>query len=139
MKWLDVLLGRLRPRPPAPPPPDTAADLLELHNTARFWFAYAPLTLHPLLSVAAQSQAERMAAAGRLSHEPALADRLGLVAYAYRACGENVAEGQQTPQEVFDDWFASSGHRANVLRPDFRHAGFGRAGRFWCAVFASPR
>ncbi len=35
--------------------------------------------------------------------------------------GENIAMGQNTPEEVMADWMSSDGHRANILRPEFNY------------------
>lgn len=43
----------------------------------------------------------------------------------YTAAGENIAAGQATPQAVMDSWMNSSGHRANIMNPDFTHIGVG--------------
>jgi uncharacterized protein YkwD len=40
--------------------------------------------------------------------------------------GENLAAGQGTVDEVMTAWLGSSGHRANILKPEFTHVGFGR-------------
>lgn len=42
-------------------------------------------------------------------------------------CAENVAMGQKTPQDVFNSWMNSSGHRANIENKRFTHSGFGFA------------
>ena len=39
--------------------------------------------------------------------------------------GENLARHYGTPQQMFDAWMASSGHRANILRPEFTSIGIG--------------
>ncbi len=33
--------------------------------------------------------------------------------------GENIAEGQSTPEEVVNDWMNSQGHKDNILNPNF--------------------
>ncbi|MEM9804603.1 MAG: CAP domain-containing protein [Cyanobacteria bacterium P01_D01_bin.56] len=38
---------------------------------------------------------------------------------------ENIAVGQFTPQEAFEDWLKSSGHRENILTPNVNHLGVG--------------
>ena len=65
-------------------------------------------------------------------------DRLQMTgASGYTMVGENVAFGQQTPDEVMRAWMNSPGHRANILHPDFTHIGIGvAAGRpYWTQVF----
>jgi uncharacterized protein YkwD len=59
----------------------------------------------------------------------------------WRAVGENIAMGQETPSEVFDDWMNSYGHRANITSKNFNHVGFGitkssDGTAYWCAVFS---
>ena len=43
----------------------------------------------------------------------------------YRSAGENIAYGQQTPEQVMTDWMNSSGHRANILNSEFTSIGVG--------------
>ena len=37
--------------------------------------------------------------------------------------GENIAEGQSTPIEVFTAWMNSAGHRANILNASYKYIG----------------
>jgi uncharacterized YkwD family protein/spore coat assembly protein SafA len=58
----------------------------------------------------------------------------------YRTAGENIAAGQQTPQEVVNAWMNSPGHRANILNRNFTHIGVGYAkggsyGHYWTQMF----
>lgn len=55
-------------------------------------------------------------------------------------CGENVAQGQKTPQEAFNWWMNSTVHRENIELPRYTHMGFGYAkdanGRYyWTQLF----
>ncbi len=43
----------------------------------------------------------------------------------YYSAGENIAAGQQTPQEVVTAWMNSPGHRDNILNPSFISLGVG--------------
>jgi len=59
---------------------------------------------------------------------------------SYRTAGENIAAGQQTPQEVVTAWMNSPGHRANILNKSFTHIGVGYAkggsyGHYWTQMF----
>jgi uncharacterized protein YkwD len=61
-----------------------------------------------------------------------------------RASGENIAGGQQTPQEVVDAWLRSPGHCRNIMG-DFTHLGVSYVNRpgttyvnYWTQVFATP-
>ena len=58
----------------------------------------------------------------------------------YRNCGENVAYGYRTPEEVMAGWMASEGHRANILEERYSSIGIGyRKGRdgltYWVQLF----
>lgn len=44
--------------------------------------------------------------------------------YNYVYAGENLARGFSSAKEVVDAWMASPDHRANILSPNYRDAGF---------------
>ena len=44
---------------------------------------------------------------------------------SYRACGENIAKGQITPERVVTGWMNSEGHRKNILNGNFTTIGVG--------------
>lgn len=59
---------------------------------------------------------------------------------SYRRAGENIAWGQKTPEEVVAAWMNSSGHRANIMNPNFTSIGVGyyeneRGTDYWCQLF----
>lgn len=63
----------------------------------------------------------------------------------YKWAGENIAAGQETPQDVVDAWMNSPGHRANILRPEFTSIGVGFTDEtitdhdtYWTQIFAAP-
>ena len=62
-------------------------------------------------------------------------------AVVYMTCGENIAAGQQTEQEVMNAWLNSPGHRANILNGAFHKVGLGyfdagdAYGRYWVTIF----
>lgn len=43
----------------------------------------------------------------------------------FNGAGENIAYGQQTPEQVMDSWMNSPGHRANILNKSFQSIGVG--------------
>lgn len=60
----------------------------------------------------------------------------------WSACGENIAAGQLSPEEVVNDWFNSEGHRNNILSPDFGKIGIGYViggdyGTYWVQIFTN--
>lgn len=59
---------------------------------------------------------------------------------SYRRSGENIAWGQRSPEEVMKAWMNSSGHRANIMNPNFTTIGVGyyenaRGTDYWCQLF----
>ena len=58
----------------------------------------------------------------------------------YRNCGENIAFGYRTPEEVVSAWMTSEGHRANILDEKYDAIGVGyrkdSGGQgYWVQVF----
>lgn len=62
-------------------------------------------------------------------------DMLKTFGINYRAAGENIAKGQKTPQEVMNAWMNSSGHRANILKPNYNGIGVGYYNGAWVQLF----
>ena len=96
------------------------------------------LKLSRRLSRAARRHALDMARRNYFSHTSrsgtTFLDRIRRAGYIAGArawsVGENLAWGagrSSSPAEAVRMWMASPGHRANVLRPSFRHAGLGIA------------
>lgn len=58
---------------------------------------------------------------------------------SYSAAGENIAQGQRSPEEVVQAWMNSEGHRANILSGNFTHIGVGydANGHYWTQMFIS--
>ncbi len=56
---------------------------------------------------------------------------------SYRSAGENIAQGQTTPEEVVQAWMNSEGHRKNILSADFTHIGVGftEQDNYWSQMF----
>lgn len=56
------------------------------------------------------------------------------------ACGENVARGQKTAEEVFNAWMNSPDHRRMIEDQDYTHTGLGfkedsQGQIFWTQIF----
>lgn len=56
---------------------------------------------------------------------------------SYTSAGENIAMGQQTPEEVVESWMNSQGHRENIMNSSFTHIGVGyvESGNYWTQQF----
>lgn len=124
------------PRPFSPPittceNPEWHNKLLILTNAERSQNKLPPLNHNSLLEKSAQRHAEDMASHNFCDHKgsngSSLEERVQDVGFLYSLIGENVAAGSRTPEEVFERWMNSKGHRANILNPDFTEIGLGYA------------
>ncbi|MGB9860576.1 MAG: CAP domain-containing protein [Moorellaceae bacterium] len=104
----------------------------ELVNAERAKAGLKPLTLDVQLSKVARLKAEDMRDKNYVSHDSptygSFAQMLLRFGLTYRTAGENIAAGYRTPEAVVAAWMSSSGHRANILNPNFTHLGVGYAG-----------
>ena len=72
-----------------------------------------------------------------------LADRTDEFGYDFLVVGENLAAGQTTPQQAFNDWMRSEAHRGNILDERFTDLGVaartgGRFNFYWIQIFGRP-
>jgi uncharacterized protein YkwD len=100
------------------------AALLMLINAARADAAVPAFREDPVLSGRAQQRAETLCANRQFSHDGYQAAFRGS---PYRSMGENLAMGHQDPRAVHAQLMNSAGHRANILKRDFRAVGIGHA------------
>jgi len=61
----------------------------------------------------------------------------------FSAGAENIAYGQNTPQEVMNSWMNSPGHRSNILSSSCTQIGVGAAKNsngtiYWTQMFIKP-
>jgi uncharacterized protein YkwD len=79
-----------------------------------------------------------------------MVERVRAEGYQFSRVAENISGGNSTPEDAVRGWMNSSGHRANILTPEFRDIGVGYhfldpdPGRvnhrhYWTQVFATPR
>jgi uncharacterized protein YkwD len=137
-----------KPRnPPAGAPVNgETAEVLRLVNVERARAGCPAVTADSRLTAAAQAHSADMAANGYFSHTgrngSTIGSRVTAAGYRWSAVGENIAKGQPTPAAVMEAWMNSSGHRANILRCEYRNLGVGLAydGRspVWTQDFATP-
>ena len=89
-----------------------------------------PLAHDPLLSAIARMKSADMCDIGYFAHVYAgsgfsYQTKLIELGVVHTAAAENIALGQTTPAVVVDSWMKSSGHRTNILNPEFRKIGVG--------------
>lgn len=121
-----------------------ADQVLTLLNQERAKAGLAPLTMNQGAINAANVRAKEIVSS--FSHtrpngqSPFTA--LNEAGVSYRASGENIACGQDTPSEVMTGWMNSSGHRANILNSNFTQVGIAcfedpnsTYGYYWVQLF----
>ncbi|WP_018393245.1 CAP domain-containing protein [Bacillus sp. 37MA] len=114
-------------------------QVFELVNQERAKQGVSPLQLDTKLSDVARTKSQDMKNKGYFSHQsPTYGspfDMMKQFGITYKAAGENIAKGQQTPEEVMDAWMNSDGHRKNILSADFTHIGVGYVDGHWTQMF----
>ncbi|MDW8395192.1 MAG: CAP domain-containing protein [Anaerolineae bacterium] len=116
--------------------------VVELTNDHRASVGLPPLKRVSLLDETARYHANDMRAEDYFDHDTWDLDRVEGNTYYYKVpcdysqrigkhykgwvtLSENIAQGQETPEEVVADWLNSPGHRANIEGKDFREIGVG--------------
>jgi uncharacterized protein YkwD len=115
------------------PASDFAARIIARTNSYRIAHGCPALASNAILMHTAQQHSADMAAHDFASHNSSsgatLADRIKAAGYPYTQVAENIAWGQQTPEQVVDMWFNESppndGHRRNILNCSLREVGAG--------------
>ena len=100
------------------------AALVLLLNAARADVHLPAFHEDPILSGRAQQRAEMLCANHQFSHDGWQAAFRGS---PYGWTGENLAMGHQEPRAVHGQLMNSPGHRANILKREFRAVGVGHA------------
>lgn len=133
--------------PPAQPlsAGELCAEVISLVNQERAKEGLAPLGTFDTLTEAAAIRAPELIQL--FSHTRpdgsdcfTALDETGASQGIYTA-GENIAAGQSTPEAVMESWMNSTGHRGNILSPDFTHIGVGYVrsdtgyGCYWVQLF----
>ena len=107
-----------------------ANEVLRLVNIERANVGVAPLVLDEALCNAANMRAIEMDCTGVFGHkrpnEHSCFEVYDICNVEWQsACGENIAAGQATPEEVMNSWLKSAGHKANILSPEYTKMGLG--------------
>ncbi|MED3881692.1 CAP domain-containing protein [Priestia megaterium] len=103
--------------------------VVDLVNQERQKQGLKPLTLNKKLSDVARAKSKDMMDKGYFDHNsPTYGspfDMMKQFGIEYTTAGENIAKGQQSPEDVMNAWMNSDGHRKNILNPDFTEIGVG--------------
>ena len=125
---------------------ETAKQTARLVNLERAKVGLPSLVVDAPLSKIATIKAEDLNKNEYFAHKsPTYGDPWDMAAhfgYSYRSFGENIAFGQETPEEVVKAWMNSPGHKANILNKDYTNIGAGitknAQGRiYWVHMFSS--
>ncbi len=113
-------------------------------GSAGTFSATGSLTMDGALQCAARNHSKDMNQRGYFSHSDPDGlgpdDRLALALYEWSGWGENIAQGQPTPDAVVQAWMQSDGHCSNIMNPFFTEIGIGHYdGNYWTQSFGSPR
>ena len=114
-------------------------------NCGNIWFPPAqPLIWNDELYIAALGHAKDMATKAYFSHDSkdgrTMENRLLNAGYTYKgyksyAIGENIAQGQESINEVMTGWFKSVGHCKNLMNSDFKEVGVAEYNYYWVQDF----
>ncbi|PFU29589.1 CAP domain-containing protein [Bacillus cereus] len=115
--------------------------VVELTNAERAKQGLPALKIDTELSKVARIKSEDMQKNNYFDHNsPTYGspfDMMKKFGISYTSAGENIAQGQHTPEEVVQAWMNSAGHRANILNNGFTHIGVGyvESGNYWTQQF----
>jgi len=118
-----------------------AQQVIDLTNQQRAKNGLPALKADSQLSGVAQKKAMDMQQNHYFSHtSPTYGSPFDMMrdfGVTYKSAGENIAQGQRTPQEVVTAWMNSEGHRKNILSANFTHIGVGfeQTGKNWSQMF----
>jgi uncharacterized YkwD family protein len=122
-------------------------QVVDLCNQIRSKNGLPPLSLNWELERVARMKSQDMRDHNYFSHDsPTYGSPFAMLksfGIGYSSAGENIAAGQQTPQEVVNSWMNSPGHRANILDRNYTQIGVGYAtggkyGTYWTQLFIHP-
>ncbi|MFD1067277.1 CAP domain-containing protein [Oceanobacillus locisalsi] len=116
-------------------------EVVDLTNEEREKQGLEPLEIDTELSGVASEKSKDMQENNYFDHNsPSYGspfDMMQSFDIDYNTAGENIAQGQQSPEEVVDAWMNSEGHRENIMNGDFTHIGIGHVedGNYWTQMF----
>ncbi|AVP64960.1 LysM peptidoglycan-binding domain-containing protein [Clostridium botulinum] len=122
-------------------------EVISLVNIERKKSGLPPLRTNWQLSRVARYKSQDMATKGYFSHNSStygspftMMQNFGL---KFSSAGENIAYGQNTPQQVMTSWMNSPGHRGNILSSAYTEVGVGvykssSGVYYWTQMFMKP-
>ncbi|WP_246320055.1 CAP domain-containing protein [Paenibacillus qinlingensis] len=118
-----------------------ASQVVTLVNQERTKAGLKPLTSNNALTAMALDKAKDMYNKGYFDHtSPTYGSPFEMMSsygIHYSYAGENIAKGQQSPEAVMTAWMNSTGHRQNILSPNFTQIGVAYYNGEWVQEFIS--
>ena len=127
---------------------DELQALLDLHNQSRSDGLFCkrgkqrsapPLEWSCKLADAARKHADDMHSNGFLSHEGSddstMGGRVKEAGYQWRNVGENIAQGYEGAESVYQSWLNSIGHCENIGNTNYQDFGAAKSGLTWVVIF----
>ncbi|MCL2322664.1 MAG: CAP domain-containing protein [Oscillospiraceae bacterium] len=121
--------------------------VIQLCNAQRARYGLSALSQDNILTQLCRMKSQDMAYRNYFGHtSPVYGSAFTMMktyGVKFVAAGENIAEGQKTPDAVVTSWMNSAGHRANILNQLYVEIGVGlatdRYGRLvWTQMFIKP-
>lgn len=117
--------------------------VIALTNAERLQNGLPELQSHNELSNVARKKSDDMQQNNYFSHtSPTYGSPFDMIrndGISFSSAGENIAQGQTTPEQAVQAWLNSSGHRENIMSQAFTHIGIGynENGHYWTQMFIS--
>ncbi|MBB3126034.1 putative YkwD family protein [Paenibacillus rhizosphaerae] len=116
-----------------------AQQVLDLVNQERSKAGLDALSMDSKLSNMAMAKAKDMYDNKYFDHNSPTHgspfDMMKEFGITYNSAGENIANGQTSPQQVMQDWMNSPGHKANILNKSYTHIGIAFYNNEWVQEF----
>jgi len=100
-----------------------------------------PLSWNETLTYSAYLHAKQMEDFNFFAHRSIdgldIGERLDKLAYKWQYVGENLAEGQLSFEEAFQDWVDSPSHCQMLMNPDMKEMGLSKYGKYWVHHFGT--
>lgn len=119
---------------------DVVAAMLWTDNAIRAKYGKPARQSSPELNYAAQNYAEYLSRTNGMGHYAdgkSPGERIAATGFKSQTWAENMAAGQTSVHSAFTAWVNSSGHLSNILG-NTTQAGYGHAGAYWVAAYATP-
>ena len=126
---------------------DKAMEVMELVNKERSRRGLKPYFFDSTLTELAMIRSAEMKGTETMSHVRPNGGYVDIIKPFFEvlvvnyssAKGENVAFGQETAEQVMNDWLNSPGHCAAIVSKDFTCMGAGEFDGYWTQLFMTPK